>query len=576
MTWKQNLLQKAFLVSGVYIFMILPLWYHLPHRIYDFLIWPKYWIGLWINREIVFSNLDRLEQYITWDIWASTLMGTIAIIIIFVGRKDKDKFAYGKASYAKSRMFEKMGINYNSGFVLGKYKQRILYMQKPLSLLLLAPPGTGKTSGIVVPSVLSIKHSQVIHDPKGEIYDLTQQAKERDSQVLLFDATSANCAQYNPLCEDVLPLDEDSRNNYIRNLSKILISCKANDSNAFFYIEAQSVFVFFASWLIWDKGYTSFSEIRKKILSGNDLARIIYDMCPSLEPQDEEEQDEDIDESASELDEMEDDWKGGDDDSSDIPESIIELGRAVIHNMKNDRQWSAIISTLRQSLDVFESSTIANATSNGCDFTAQTLRSSPQTIYLRVKDIDKERLAPLITIIFSSLSSGLLSEMPREDSQQVSFILDEFVRLGRLDSIIDMPAVGRGYKFNAMFIAQDYGQITDLYSKEKLSAIESNTAYKIVLSQNNAETAKKISEQIGHTTRSKESQSVSVHTRDVINKGRSKNISKEASFLVSHQDIMNMEHGTGIVLAQNFFRHPIKITLPFYFKEPQFQRLTNA
>jgi type IV secretion system protein VirD4 len=238
--------------------------------------------------------------------------------------------------------------------------------------------------------------------------------------------------------------------------------------------------------------------------------------------------------------------------------------------------WSAIVSTLRQSLDVFESTAVASSTNYGCDFTAKSLRESAHTIYLIVKDIDRERLAPLMAIVFSSLSSGLLSDLPKENSKQVSFILDEFVRLGRLESILDMPAIGRGYKFNAMFIAQDYGQIIDIYKKEKLSALESNTGYKIVLSQNNADTAKSIAEQIGYATRLKESDSVSTHTKDVINKGRSKNITREAYLLMSHQDIMNMEKGEGVVLVQHHFRHPIKITLPFYFKEPKFKRLLDA
>ena len=204
-------------------------------------------------------------------------------------------------------------------------------------------------------------------------------------------------------------------------------------------------------------------------------------MCPSLKPE----------KKATEIAKPE--WEKEDktletkDTKDSTPTDIIHLGRAVLSNLKSEKQWAAIISVLRQSLDVFHSKSVSNAFFEGCDFTAQSLGSKAQTVYLRVREIDKERLAPLMSLVFASLSRSLLSQLPNGDDFQVTFILDEFVRLGRLDSIVDMPAIGRGYNFNAMFIAQDYGQITDLYGREKLSAIESNTAYKIVLTQNNAE-----------------------------------------------------------------------------------------
>ena len=308
------------------------------------------------------------------------------------------------------------------------------------------------------------------------------------------------------------------------------------------------------------------------MLSHHEVTKTIHNMCPELSVNNLENEHTDTEDNDDNSEE-ENDWDAINNQTT--PEYLIELGRGVLLNAGNDKQWAGIESTLRQSLDVFESQKVSEATNYGCDFTAKSLRKNSQTVYLRVKDIDKERLAPLMSIVFTSLSTGLLSELPEGDDHMVTFILDEFVRLGKMNSIVDMPAIGRGYNFNAMFIAQDYGQIIDLYGRDKLSAIESNTAYKIVLTQNNAETAKKVSEQIGNTTRKRYSESESSNTKDINNKGRSRSYSYESTPLMSAQDIMNMEIGEGIILAQNNFKHPIKIKLPYYFSTRKFKRMLD-
>ena len=533
----------------------------------------KYWAWVWEQREYIANHPYEFNEMIPQEVAATSLIGIIAIIFIIIGRKDDGRNAYGRASFAKSGFqISRMGFNYHYGLVFGKKGMEHICLSKPLSVLLLAPPGTGKTTGIVIPSVLNADHSLVIHDPKGEIYDITNKAKSKHSEVLLFDPTIGECAKYNPLCNDVLPKDKDEILNYIRNISKILIRTKSDTANTFFYEEAQNAFTFFACWLIWKEEETSFSKVRKKMLSHHEVTKTIHNMCPELSVNNLENEHTDTEDNDDNSEE-ENDWDAINNQST--PEYLIELGRGVLLNAGNDKQWAGIESTLRQSLDVFESQKVSEATNYGCDFTAKSLRKNSQTVYLRVKDIDKERLAPLMSIVFTSLSTGLLSELPEGDDHMVTFILDEFVRLGKMNSIVDMPAIGRGYNFNAMFIAQDYGQIIDLYGRDKLSAIESNTAYKIVLTQNNAETAKKVSEQIGNTTRKRYSESESSNTKDINNKGRSRSYSYESTPLMSAQDIMNMEIGEGIILAQNNFKHPIKIKLPYYFSTRKFKRMLD-
>lgn len=562
MTLKQNLLTRVGIILTIYVLMSLPMWWRVPEWRFDLLIWFKFWHSMAIDWRTVWHDIANLERYVTQDTIYTSVIGTIIIILTILYRDDPLRFAYGKAALARRYQFKKMGLNYKAGLVLGKFKRKLLFMNEPLSVLLLAPPGTGKTTGIVVPSVLKSSHSLVIHDPKGEIYDLTHHYKAKHSKVLIFDPTSETCAKFNVFSKDMLPSTNDSISNYIRNVSKILIRTTGDSNNDFFVQEAQNAFTFFASWLIWKHGETSLPTIRNLMLSQTKMQDVIYGMCPSLKKK----KDNHVPD--------EEDW--GDEPSDGTPLNILQLARGILSNTGSSKQWAAVVTLLRQSLDVFQSTTVANATDQNCDFTARSLRESAHTIYLKVKEVDKERLSPLMAVVFTSLTQNLLSSMPKQNEMQVSFILDEFVRLGRLDSVIDMPAVGRGYKFNAMFIAQDYGQISHLYSRDKLSAIESNTAYKIILAQNNYQTAKSISDLIGQTTRNRKSETVSYNTKQPMNKSKSYSTSKEGALLITPQDIMNLSHGKGLLLVQSHFMSPITITLPFYFNEPQLKELNNA
>ncbi len=61
-----------------------------------------------------------------------------------------------------------------------------------------APTRSGKGVGLVVPTLLSWPHSAVIHDIKGENWQLTTGWRERFSHYLLFNPTGSGERQIQP------------------------------------------------------------------------------------------------------------------------------------------------------------------------------------------------------------------------------------------------------------------------------------------------------------------------------------------------------------------------------------------
>ena len=64
-----------------------------------------------------------------------------------------------------------------------------------------APTRSGKGVGLVVPTLLGWTGSAVVHDIKGENWQLTAGSRSRFSHCLLFNPTDCRSARYNPLLE---------------------------------------------------------------------------------------------------------------------------------------------------------------------------------------------------------------------------------------------------------------------------------------------------------------------------------------------------------------------------------------
>ena len=67
--------------------------------------------------------------------------------------------------------------------------------------MLRADPISGKGVGLVIPSLLTWPGSAIVHDIKGENWQLTAGFRAQHGRVLLFDPTNAKSSAYNPLLE---------------------------------------------------------------------------------------------------------------------------------------------------------------------------------------------------------------------------------------------------------------------------------------------------------------------------------------------------------------------------------------
>jgi len=85
--------------------------------------------------------------------------------------------------------------------VLGRFGRDYLRHNGPEHVLCFAPTRSGKGVGLVVPTLLTWPASAIVHDIKGENWEITAGLRARIGRVLLFDPTNQRSAAYNPLLE---------------------------------------------------------------------------------------------------------------------------------------------------------------------------------------------------------------------------------------------------------------------------------------------------------------------------------------------------------------------------------------
>src|SRR5215208_1039999 len=132
--------------------------------------------------------------------------GFISIIAAFAmsvwrAREAETAATYGSARWATLREMRGAGLVGAEGVVLGRIKRGYLRHNGPEHVLCFAPTRSGKGVGLVVPTLLTLPGSAIVHAIKGENFQLTSGFRAQHGRVLLLDPTNAQSAAYNPLLE---------------------------------------------------------------------------------------------------------------------------------------------------------------------------------------------------------------------------------------------------------------------------------------------------------------------------------------------------------------------------------------
>ncbi|WP_260582435.1 conjugal transfer protein TraG [Sphingopyxis sp. PET50] len=407
---------------------------------------------------------------------ASGFLGCAAAIggSLWRARQSRHVTTYGSARWATPREMDGAGLFHDAGVFLGRQGRRYLRHDGPEHVMAFAPTRSGKGVGLVVPTLLSWTGSAVIHDIKGENWQLTAGWRARFSHALLFNPTDPASARYNPLLEvrrgahevrdvqniaDILVDPEgalERRNHWEKTSHSLLVGAILH----ILYAEEEKTLARVASFL--SDPQRPFVATLRRMMSTNHL---------------------------------------GTKDAPQVHAVVASAAREVLNKSENER--SGVLSTAMSFLGLYRDPTVAAVTSR-CDWRIADLVEAehPVSLYLVIPPSDISRTKPLIRLVLNQIGRRLTEKLDADPARgrkhQLLMMLDEFPALGRLDFFETSLAFMAGYGVRAFLIAQSLNQIEKAYGEH--NAILDNCHVRVAFATNDERTARRISDALGVAT----------------------------------------------------------------------------
>jgi len=390
---------------------------------------------------------------------------------VWRAREARQVETYGSARWAGKEEVKSAGLLGPDGVVLGRYDSHYLRHDGPEHVLCFAPTRSGKGVGLVVPSLLTWPGSAIVHDIKGENWQLTAGFRAQHGRVLLFDPTNAKSSAYNPLLE-VRRGEWEVRD--VQNIADILVDPEGSLEKRNHWEKTSH------SLLVGAILHVLYAEA-DKTLAG--VAAFLSDPKRPIE---------------STLAAMMTTAHLGEAGQHPV---IASAARELLN--KSDNERSGVLSTAMSFLGLYRDPVVAEVTRR-CDWRIGDIVGGkyPTTLYLVVPPSDINRTKPLIRLILNQVGRRLTEDLQAKAGRhRLLLMLDEFPALGRLDFFESALAFMAGYGLKSFLIAQSLNQIEKAYGAN--NSILDNCHVRVSFATNDERTAKRVSDALGTATEMK-------------------------------------------------------------------------
>jgi type IV secretion system protein VirD4 len=332
-----------------------------------------------------------------------------------------------------------------TGFILGKLgtpKSRAKYICSKVfpHALIVAPTGRGKTTGFVIPNLLTWQGSAVTLDVKGECFEAT--ARHRAAQgdnVYRFAPTDwegKRTHRYNPLLR-IFELKDPARQQMELQLLATLFLQSDNDRVQGLLKGGIDLFVA-AGLLAFQRKRPTLGEIYRISASGGNKQKEYFAR------------------------------------GHEVENRAAKLIFTRLASTNNDTLTSYVSLLMTSGLDQWQNPAIDEATAVS-DFDFRTIRKKPFSVYLVVQPLMVKPLAPLIRLFFSDLLSAMQEKDPGPDEPwPVMIMLDEFNRLGKMPIVVESIETLRTYRGHLAVVTQTIPALDEIYGENTRRALQGN------------------------------------------------------------------------------------------------------
>ena len=376
--------------------------------------------------------------------------------------------AKAQDKWASEAALERAGLLHGDGIVLGRMGERYVTLQRPGHALVIGGTRSGKTSGVIVPTLLNWTGSMLVFDPKGELWETTSGWRAAFSDCLRFDPSDPDSIRYNPL----LAIREGPHQ--VGDTQKI-VQIIANpgktdhDSGNPFWRESAS------QWL---------TAVILHVLHAGSVKTIGRVRTLAMD-------------FAATTDAMQKPSSAGKPPHGEC----VRVAKAM--QEMDEKTRSGVQTTATSWLTLWADEMVARATS-ASDFEMGDLmcRQRPVSLYLSSPLSEQSRLEGMTRIMLRQMAAALTADLThdlsgRKKKHDLLLCLEEFPQLGRMRFMEQLLAAGAGYGIRALMAAQSTSQLVEAYGRDH-SILSNLEAFLAIPSVDTAEN-ERIAEMVGRS-----------------------------------------------------------------------------
>lgn len=457
---------------------------------------------------------------------------------VYRARQSKQVTTYGSARWAQTRDLQAAGLTRDTGVFLGRIDTQYLRHDGPEHVMAFAPTRSGKGVGLVVPTLLTCPNSVVVHDIKGENWQLTAGWRSRFSHCLYFNPTDPNSAAHSPLLE-VRKGSQEVRD--VQNIADVLVDPEgALERRNHWEKTSHSLLVGAILHVLYAEEDKTLHGVANFL--SNPPSHINQTLWRMMETP----------------------------HLGDRPHPVVASAAREVLN-KSENEASGVLSTAMSFLGLYRDPTVAHVTSRSDWRIADLVDAEhPVSLYLVVPPSDISRTKPLIRLILNQIGRRLTESLPLQHvgtkRHDVLFMLDEFPALGRLDFFEAALAFMAGYGLRAFLIGQSLNQVEKAYGPN--NSILDNCHVRIAFSSNDERTAKRISDALGTATELRAQRNYAGHRLSPWLGHLMVSRQETARPLLTPGEIMQLPAHDEIVMVSG--HPPIRATKLRYFEDKNF------
>ena len=355
------------------------------------------------------------------------------------------RFALG-TEIARAGLF---GLGTDPPIVIGSYMGRGLLLRGHHSVMLSAPPRSGKEAGMVIPNLLNWRDSVVVLDIDGRYFNLTAGFRAGLWPVFAFspfdDRGRSHC--WNPLAA-VRDTDE-YRQHDLMTIAEALFPCAGQESSDIYYRKAARAIFVRLGLMLFESAQTP-RTLGEMLRHASHPQLLIVDLVRQLNEQ-------------------------------GTPLSA-ECAGAFERELVSPRGvLSQVIATLRDALSIFGETSVDAATS-GNDFRLEDVRRSQMSIYIRIPRSRLDSAKPLLNLFISQLVTLNTRLSPAQDPtlrHRCLLLNDEFTSMGRVEALVSKAAVLGDHNLNLLTIIEQMSELDAVYGKKAAHRFAANHTARI-------------------------------------------------------------------------------------------------